>query len=168
MNITGEMICDNYQIIRCFDFLNDMRNMRPIAEVVLSRNDVVFEPALSISVAKGFDIDHYLNVTAATLDMVGSIAGCTQKDASRMIILGLKDMAGICSPSFIADLTLAIRKQWPDLVLHYHRHATDGLFVPAVGAAAKAGVPDRRYRPRRQRAHLRSGRRARHRGLHGK
>lgn len=140
MNITGEMICDNYQIIRCFDFLNDMRNMRPIAEVVLSRKDVVFEPALSISVADGFDVDHYLDVTAATLDMVGKIAGCTQKDASRLIILGLKDMAGICPPSFISHLVAALRKRWPSLVLHYHRHATDGLFVPAVGAAAKAGA----------------------------
>ncbi len=140
MNVTGEMICDNYHIVRCFDFLNDMRNMRPLAEVVLSREDVIFEPALSISVARGFDIDHYLGVTEATLEMVRHIAGCTQKDAARMIILGLKDMAGICSPTFIAQLVAAIRKKWPDLVLHYHRHATDGLFIPAVGAAAKAGA----------------------------
>ena len=140
MNITGEMICDNYQIIRCFDFLNDVRNMRPLAEVALSRDDVVFEPALSISVAKGFDVDHYLDVTAATLDMVGKIAGCTQKDASRMIILGLKDMAGVCSPSFTTKLVTALKKRWPDLVLHFHRHATDGLFVPTAGAAAKAGA----------------------------
>ena len=34
----------------------------------------------------------------------------------------------------------ALRKKWPDLVLHCHRHYTDGLFVPSVGAAAKAGV----------------------------
>ena len=140
MNVTGEMICDNYHIVRCFDFLNDMRNMRPLAEVVLSREDVIFEPALSISVAKGFDIDHYLGVTEATLEMVRRIAGCTQKDAARMIILGLKDMAGICSPTFISRLVAAIRKKWPDLVMHYHRHATDGLFIPAVGAAAKAGA----------------------------
>ncbi|MBO4684022.1 MAG: pyruvate carboxylase, partial [Desulfovibrio sp.] len=140
MNVTGEMICDNYHIVRCFDFLNDMRNMRPLAEVVLSREDVIFEPALSISVAKGFDIDHYLGVTEATLEMVRRIAGCTQKDAARMIILGLKDMAGICSPTFISRLVAAIRKKWPDLVMHYHRHATDGLFIPAVGAAAKAGT----------------------------
>ncbi len=140
MNVTGEMICDNYHIVRCFDFLNDMRNMRPLAEVVLSREDVIFEPALSISVAKGFDIDHYLSVTEATLEMVRHIAGCTQKDAAKTIILGLKDMAGICSPTFISQLVAAIRKKWPDLVLHYHRHATDGLFIPAVGAAAKAGA----------------------------
>ncbi|MBO6003188.1 MAG: pyruvate carboxylase, partial [Mailhella sp.] len=140
MNVTGEMICDNYHIVRCFDFLNDMRNMRPLAEVVLSREDVIFEPALSISVARGFDIDHYLGVTEATLEMVRHISGCTQKDAARMIILGLKDMAGICSPTFIAQLVAAIRKKWPDLVMHYHRHATDGLFIPAVGAAAKAGA----------------------------
>ena len=140
MNITGEMICDSYHIVRCFDFLNDMRNMRPLAEVVLSREDVIFEPALSISVAQGFDIEHYLSVTEATLEMVRHIAGCTQKDASKIIILGLKDMAGICSPTFMAQLVAALRKRWPDLVLHYHRHATDGLFIPAVGAAAKAGA----------------------------
>lgn len=44
MRLTGEMICDNFQIIRCFDFLNHIDNMRPFAEVALSRRDVVFEP----------------------------------------------------------------------------------------------------------------------------
>ena len=47
MRLTGEMICDNFQIIRCFDFLNHIDNMRPFAEVALSRRDVVFEPAIS-------------------------------------------------------------------------------------------------------------------------
>lgn len=37
MRLTGEMICDNFQIIRCFDFLNHIDNMRPFAEVALSR-----------------------------------------------------------------------------------------------------------------------------------
>jgi pyruvate carboxylase len=36
-------------------------------------------------------------------------------------------------------LVKALRKRWPELILHYHRHYTDGLFVPSVGAAAKAG-----------------------------
>ncbi|MBS5049246.1 MAG: pyruvate carboxylase [Desulfovibrionaceae bacterium] len=140
MRITGEMICDHYQIVRCFDFLNDVRNMRPIAEVVMSRRDVVFEPALSMSWTKGFDVDHYVDVTAATLDMVAKVMGGTQRDAAANIILGLKDMAGVCPPRFMADLVTALRKRWPNLVLHYHRHYTDGLFVPSVGAAAKAGA----------------------------
>lgn len=40
----------------------------------------------------------------------------------------------------MTEVVTALRKRWPELVLHYHRHMTDGLFVPSVGAAAKAGV----------------------------
>ncbi len=140
MRLTGEMICDHYHVIRCFDFLNHMDNMRPFAEVALSRREVVFEPAISLSWAKGFDVSHYMGVTEAILRMVGSVAGVSPEKASRLIILGLKDMAGSCPPRFMTELVTALRKRWPDLVLHYHRHYTDGLFVPAVGAAAKAGA----------------------------
>ena len=64
----------------------------------------------------------------------------SEKEVSRHIILGLKDMAGVCPPRFMTEVVTALRKRWPELVLHYHRHMTDGLFVPSVGAAAKAGV----------------------------
>jgi len=140
MRLTGEMICDHYQIIRCFDFLNHVDNMRPFAEVALSRKEVVFEPAISLSWAKGFDVDHYIGVTSAILRMVGEVAGVGESKASELIILGLKDMAGVCPPRFISALVAALRTKWPRLVLHYHRHYTDGLFVPSVGAAAKAGA----------------------------
>ncbi|MEG2139206.1 MAG: pyruvate carboxylase [Bilophila sp.] len=140
MQLTGEMICEHYQIIRCFDFLNHVDNMRPFAEVVMNRNDVVFEPAISLSWAKGFTIDHYVDVAKAMLGMCGSVTGQGEDAASRQLILGLKDMAGVCPPRFISALIAALRKRWPSLVLHYHRHTTDGLFVPSVGAAAKAGA----------------------------
>ncbi|MDE7065041.1 MAG: pyruvate carboxylase, partial [Desulfovibrionaceae bacterium] len=140
MRLTGEMICDYYQVIRCFDFLNHIENMRPLAEVVMNRGDVVFEPAISLSLAKGFDVPHYLEVAEAILRMTGDILGTGPEDASRNIILGLKDMAGICPPRFMTELVSALRHRWPSLVLHYHRHYTDGLFVPACGAAAKAGA----------------------------
>ncbi len=139
MHKTAEMICDHYDVMRCFDFLNDIDNMAPLAEVVLNRRDVIFEPTLSISVAQGFDINHYLGVTEYILGVVAKTLGISTQKASKEIILGLKDMAGICSPRFMRDLVSALRKQYPDLVLHYHRHYTDGLFVPAVGAAAQAG-----------------------------
>ena len=140
MRLTGEMICDHYSVVRCFDFLNHVENMRPIAEVVMSRKDVVFEPALSLSWAKGFDVPHYLGVTEAILRMMGNIMGVDPREASRHIILGLKDMAGVCPPRFMTELVSALRKAWPELVLHVHRHYTDGLFVPSCGAAAKAGA----------------------------
>lgn len=134
------MICDYYQVVRCFDFLNHVENMRPIADVVMSRADVIFQPAISLSWARGFDVPHYLNVTEAILGMVGNVMGVDPRQASRHIILGLKDMGGVCPPRFMAELVSALRKNWPELVLHYHRHYTDGLFVPACGAAAKAGA----------------------------
>lgn len=140
MRKTGEMICDYYQVVRCFDFLNHVENMRPIAEVVMSRRDVIFQPAISLSWARGFDVPHYLSVTEAILRMVGDVMGVDPGEASRHIILGLKDMGGVCPPRFMAELVGALRKSRPELVLHYHRHYTDGLFVPACGAAAKAGA----------------------------
>jgi pyruvate carboxylase len=140
MRATAEKICEDYHIIRCFDFLNHIDNMRPFAEVALHTRGVVFEPAISLSMGAGFSVDHYLGVTDDIIRQAGQILGIGSHEASREIILGLKDMAGVCPPRFMRDLVGALRSRWPDLVLHYHRHYTDGLFVPAVGEAAKAGV----------------------------
>jgi len=140
MQLTGEMICEHYDIIRCFDFLNHIENMQPFAQVVLDSPANVFEPAISLSWAKGFDIAHYLGVLDKIAGMIARISGLSEKKASRIFILGLKDMAGVCPPKFISTLVKEIRKKYPDLVIHYHRHCTDGLFVPAVGAAALAGA----------------------------
>ncbi|WP_462327356.1 pyruvate carboxylase [Desulfobaculum sp.] len=140
MRRTGEMINEHYDIIRCFDFLNHVENMRPFAEVALASKANVFEPAISMSWAQGFTVQHYLGVVEEILALVRDVAGVSLKQAEKMIILGLKDMAGVCPPHFMRELVGAIRKQYPELVLHYHRHFTDGLFVPAVGAAAQAGA----------------------------
>ncbi|MCF8028039.1 MAG: pyruvate carboxylase [Desulfobacteraceae bacterium] len=140
MQKTGEMICAHYDVIRCFDFLNHVENMRPFAEIVLSGNECIFEPAVSLSWAPGFTVGHYLEVTEQILEMCARAAGVDKNRAASMIILGLKDMAGVCPPRFMRELVGAIRQKYPELVLHYHRHYTDGLFVPAVGAAAEAGV----------------------------
>lgn len=140
MRKTGEMICDYYQVIRCFDFLNHVENMRPFADVALSRTDVIFEPAISLSYGKKFSIDHYLEVAAALIEMCAKSMGVDSRKASRLISLGLKDMAGALPPHYIAELVRRLRETWPELVLHYHRHATDGLFVAGCGAAALAGA----------------------------
>lgn len=140
MQLTGEMINEHYDVIRCFDFLNHIENMRPFAEVALHSEKNIFEPAISLSWAKGFDEAHYMSGVEEILRVCASVAGVSPKKAEKLIILGLKDMAGVCPPRFIGSLVLAIRAKYPDLVVHYHRHYTDGLFVPAVGAAAKAGA----------------------------
>ena len=140
MRLTGEMIAEDYDVIRCFDFLNHIENMRPFAEVALSNKTNIFEPAISMSWAEGFDVKHYLSVTEEILRMCADVAGVSTKKIQDMIILGLKDMAGVCPPWFMRDLVGQLKKKYPDLVLHYHRHYTDGLFVPSCGAAAAAGA----------------------------
>ncbi len=140
MRLTGEMINEHYDVIRCFDFLNHIENMLPFAEVAMATKGNIFEPALSLSWADGFDVDHYLDGAETILRVCGQAAGCSPEQAATRVILGLKDMAGVCPPRFVKALVEALRKRWPELVLHFHRHYTDGLFVPAVGAAAAAGA----------------------------
>jgi pyruvate carboxylase len=140
MQVTGEMICEHHDVIRCFDFLNHVENMAPLAEVVLNEKRNVFEPALSLSWADGFDVSHYMNVVDEIMAMVARITGFPVNKAQREFIIGLKDMAGVCPPRFISALVCAVKEKYPELVIHYHRHFTDGLFTPAVGSAAKAGA----------------------------
>ncbi|MDL2279463.1 pyruvate carboxylase [Desulfovibrio sp. OttesenSCG-928-G11] len=140
MRATAEKICEEYHVIRSFDFLNHIDNMRPFAEVALHTRGAVFQPAISLTPGRGFSVDHYLGVAAEIVSQSAKILGLPAREAARRIILGLKDMAGNCPPRMMRDLVQALRKKWPDLVLHYHRHYTDGLFIPAVGEAAKAGA----------------------------
>ncbi|MEW6378089.1 MAG: pyruvate carboxylase [bacterium] len=140
MRLTGEMICEHYDVIRCFDFLNYIDSMEPFAEVALNSRSNIFEPAISLSWAAGFDVPHYLGVVEKIIDMVTRVSGTGRKKATSLFILGLKDMAGVCPPRFMRELVGAIRKRYPDLVIHYHRHYTDGLFIPATGAAVEAGA----------------------------
>lgn len=140
MRLTGEMICEHYHVIRCFDFLNHIENMRPFAEVALSTRENVFEPAISLSWARGFTVEHYLQVVEEIIRVCADASGMSAARVRKTIILGLKDMAGVCPPAFIRELVSSIRSRYPDLILHYHRHYTDGLFVPAVAEAAVAGA----------------------------
>ncbi len=115
---------------RCFDFLNYIPNMIPIAEEVM-KGGKLFEPAISFSVSEDCTNAYYLKVTKEILAVTGG---------TKEIILCIKDMAGVGSPKRIASLIDALLQKHPALVIHYHRHTTDGLAVPALVAAAKAGA----------------------------
>lgn len=115
---------------RCFSFLNDVRNMRAVAETVMKRGRL-FEPAISFTVADWATDEYYLRVVH---DIVALCGGVDE------IILCIKDMAGVGNPARIGQLVSAIKHHYPDLVIHYHRHVTDGLAVPALFAAVQAGA----------------------------
>ena len=115
---------------RCFSFLNDIRNMRAVAEVVMKRGRL-FEPAISFTQADWTTNEYYLGVTKEIVDLCGG---------TDEIILCIKDMAGVGSPQRISSLVDAIKQAYPELVVQYHRHSTDGLAIPSLLAAAKAGA----------------------------
>lgn len=117
-------------IWRCFSFLNDIRNMQTVAEVVMHRGRL-FQPAISFTQAEWTTNKYYLGVVK---DIVDLCAGVDE------IILCIKDMAGVGSPKRIYDLVDCIKQKYPELVIQYHRHSTDGLAMPALKAAAKAGA----------------------------
>ena len=115
---------------RCFSFLNDVRNMRTVAEVVMKRGRL-FEPTISFTVADWATNEYYLGVVK---DMV-SLCGGTDE-----IVLCVKDMAGVGDVTRIGNLIDAIKQAYPTLVINYHRHITDGLAIPAFLSAARAGA----------------------------
>jgi pyruvate carboxylase len=115
---------------RCFSFLNDVRNMRAVAETVLARGRL-FQPTISFTAADWATDEYYLGVVR---DIVKLCAGTDE------IVLCLKDMAGVGSITRIGRLVDRIKQKYPGLVLGYHRHITDGLAMPSLLAAAKAGA----------------------------
>lgn len=115
---------------RCFSFLNDVRNMRTVAEVVMKR-ERLFQPAISFTQADWTTNGYYLGVVKDMVDLCGGV---------NEIILCIKDMAGVGSPERIHSLVDAIKQTYPGLEIQYHRHSTDGLVMPALLAAAKAGA----------------------------
>jgi pyruvate carboxylase len=115
---------------RCFSFLNDVRNMRTVAEVVMKRGRL-FEPTISFTVADWATNEYYLAVVQDMVDLCGG---------TDEIVLCIKDMAGVGDVARIGNLVDAIKQKYPTLVINYHRHITDGLAIPAFLAAAKAGV----------------------------
>ena len=115
---------------RCFSFLNDVRNMWAVAEVVMERGKL-FEPAIAYTEAPWATNDYYLKVVEEIVSLAGGVDE---------IILCIKDMAGVGTVSGIGRLVDAIKQRYPDLVIAYHRHVTDSLAIPAYLAAAKAGA----------------------------
>ena len=121
---------DTIDVWRCFDFLNYVPNMAPVAEEVL-KGGKIFEPAISFTESPECSDPYYLGVVKEIVGICGGTDG---------IILCIKDMAGVGSPDRIRRLIDAILQKYPDLIILYHRHSTDGLVIPAMAAAAKAGA----------------------------
>ncbi|KQC07353.1 MAG: pyruvate carboxylase [Smithella sp. SDB] len=118
-------------IFRCFDALNDFRNMESCAERVKA-NGKKFQGAFCYSLTgvrlggEVYNLEYFVR-KAKELEQMGADAIC------------IKDMSGILSPFDAFDLISAIKKEIK-VPLHLHSHYTSGMASMTYLKAIEAGV----------------------------
>jgi pyruvate carboxylase len=113
---------------RVFDFLNYIPNMVPIFEEVKA-NGCILEPAICFSTGPEHTDKFYVKKVGEILDITGSD-----------IILCIKNHGGLGTQKRIADLVKAILDKYPDLLIHYHGHNTDGNDMGRTIEAVRHGA----------------------------
>ena len=113
---------------RVFDFLNYIPNMIPVFEEV-KRAGCILEAAICFSTGAEHTDEFYVR-------KVGDILEVTGND----IILCIKNHGGLGTPRRIGNLVRAILKKYPDLIIHYHGHNTDGNDIGRIVEAVLSGA----------------------------
>lgn len=112
-------------IIRVFDALNDIRNLRQAVESTKKYGGEC-QIALSYTTSPIHTIEYYVNL-AKDIEKLGADSIC------------IKDMAGVLLPEDATKLVSAIKKE-VSLPLELHSHCTAGVCEMTYMAAIQAGV----------------------------
>lgn len=128
IRLTVQQFAKYVEVWRVFDFLNHVPNMAPVFEEV-KRAGKYLEPAVCFSTGPEHTDEFYVKKVKEILDVTGPD-----------IILAIKNHSGLGTPSRIYNLVSSIKQAYPDLIIHYHGHNTDGNEVGRVVAAVKAGA----------------------------
>jgi pyruvate carboxylase len=113
---------------RVFDFLNFIPNMVPVFEEVKAAG-CILEPSICFSTGPEHTDEYYVK-------KVGEILNVTGND----IILCIKNHGGLGTSKRMGELVRAIVSRYPDLIIHYHGHNTDGEDIGRVVEAVKNGA----------------------------
>ncbi len=113
---------------RVFDFMNYIPNMRAVFEEV-QKADKILEPCICFSTGPEHTDKFYVSKIQEILDVTGED-----------ILLCIKNHGGLGTPKRIGELVNAIKQQYPDLVIHYHGHNTDGNDIGRITAAVLNGA----------------------------
>jgi pyruvate carboxylase len=113
---------------RVFDFLNYIPNMISVFEEVKAAG-CILEPAICFSTGPEHTDEFYVK-------KVGEILEVTGDD----IILCIKNHGGLGTPRRIGNLVKAILGKYPDLIIHYHGHNTDGNDIGRIVEATLSGA----------------------------
>lgn len=112
-------------ILRIFDALNDVRNMRQAIESTKKYGGIV-EAAFSYTTSPVHNIEYFVNL-AVKLQKMGADIIC------------IKDMANLLLPYDAYELVKAL-KQAVDIPVHLHTHNTSGTGDMTIMKAVEAGV----------------------------
>ena len=112
-------------IIRVFDALNDIRNLRQ-AVISTKKYGGECQIALSYTTSPVHTIEYYVNL-AKDIEKLGADSIC------------IKDMAGVLTPEDATKLITALKKE-VKIPLELHSHCTAGICEMTYMAAIKAGV----------------------------
>lgn len=118
-------ILNGIDIIRIFDALNDMRNLKTSFRATLKYGGKV-EGALCYTVSRFHNNDLFVDL-ARRLEDMGSESVC------------IKDMAGLLSPYDAFDLVSKM-KAVLNVPVHLHTHDTSGMAIGTYVKAIEAGV----------------------------
>lgn len=128
LRMTVRLFARYIDVWRLYDFLNHVPNLQVVAEEV-QRAGKILMPCICFSTGAGHTDDFYV-------DKVGEMMSSLGED----IILCIKNHSAVGSPRRIAQLVEAIHKAFPDLLLAYHGHNTDGNDLGRMAQAVLAGV----------------------------
>ncbi|BCX89408.1 oxaloacetate decarboxylase (Na+ extruding) subunit alpha [Methylomarinovum tepidoasis] len=112
-------------VFRIFDALNDLRNIEHAVKAVIACGKHA-QGTLSYTTSPVHSIDTWVDLGRRIEDM-GAHSVC------------IKDMAGLLTPHVATELVTRL-KQHLEIPLHLHCHATTGLSIATLYAAAEAGI----------------------------
>lgn len=113
---------------RVFDFMNHIPNMQAVFEEVQKAGKIL-EPCICFSTGPEHTDEFYVKKVGEILDVTGE-----------EILLCIKNHGGLGSPKRIGELVRAIKEKYPDIVIHYHGHNTDGNDIGRITEAVVNGA----------------------------
>lgn len=113
---------------RVFDFLNYIPNMAAVFEEVAAAGKIL-EPCVCFSTGPEHVNEYYVKKVGEILDVTGDD-----------IILCIKNHGGLGTPERIGNLVDSIKQAYPDIVIHYHGHNSDGNDIGRIASAVLNGA----------------------------
>jgi pyruvate carboxylase len=113
---------------RVFDFMNHIPNMQAVFEEV-QRAGKILEPSICFSTGPEHTDEFYVGKVQEIIDVTGPD-----------ILLCIKNHGGLGTPKRIGELVAAIKQKFPELVIHYHGHNTDGNDIGRITTAVLNGA----------------------------